>query len=272
MIAGKRPSANAPSTPGPVDVERQPDAVPHGDHDVQRDDDAVPVVYAGITGSTMWDGWSASAYTAWWATTWCVCRPIGSPVFGLTSSRGQFDDETSTRIRWPTSKRLLVGGSSIVTGIDLARRHQHLAVEPLAVAAADHRVVDEHVEALGVVLVRRVHVDDLRGEVGVDRARGDPQVHLHPPGHLDRLGQRLGLEDEHVGPLARGAGRAPPSRRSAGASFWSTGPGVSRSRSRSTGLRKRAHACSIPAPVGGQLADRAVEAAEGRHRDARGRT
>ena len=47
---------------------------------------------------------------------WCVCRPIGSPVFGFTSRRGQFDDETSSRIRWPTSNRLLVGGSVIVTG------------------------------------------------------------------------------------------------------------------------------------------------------------
>ena len=49
------------------------------------------------------------------ATTWCVCRPIGSPVFGLRSSRGKFDEETSTRIRWPRAKRFDVGGSSILT-------------------------------------------------------------------------------------------------------------------------------------------------------------
>ncbi len=40
----------------------------------------------------MCEGRSASTYTACSATTWCVWRPIGSPVFGLTSSRGQFDD------------------------------------------------------------------------------------------------------------------------------------------------------------------------------------
>ncbi len=53
----------------------------------------------GITGRTMWDGRSASTYTVCSATTWCVCLPIGSPVFGFTSRRGQFDEETSTRIR-----------------------------------------------------------------------------------------------------------------------------------------------------------------------------
>ncbi len=43
-----------------IDVERQPNAVPHGDHDVLRNDDAVPVGYPGITGRRMWDGRSAS--------------------------------------------------------------------------------------------------------------------------------------------------------------------------------------------------------------------
>ena len=63
--------------------------------------------------------------------------------------------------------------------------------------------------------------------------------------------ERLGLEDEHVRPLATAAGRAPREPKNAGDSFWSAGPGVRRSRSRSTGLRKRAHACSIPAPSAG---------------------
>ena len=44
----------------------------------------------------------------------CVCRPIGSPVFGFRSRRGKFDDETSIRIRWPRRTRCTsaAGGSS----------------------------------------------------------------------------------------------------------------------------------------------------------------
>ena len=50
------------------------------------------------------------------AITSCVWRPIGSPVFGLRSSRGKLDDETSIRIRWPAAKTFDVGGSRIETG------------------------------------------------------------------------------------------------------------------------------------------------------------
>jgi hypothetical protein len=69
----------------------------------------------GITGSVTREGCSASENTVCSATTMRVCRPTGSPVFGLRSSRGKFDDEMSIRILWPRAKRLLVGGSGIAT-------------------------------------------------------------------------------------------------------------------------------------------------------------
>ncbi len=71
--------------------------------------------HAGITGSTTFDGCSASENTVCSATTMWVWRPIGSPVFGFRSSRGKLDEEMSMRIRWPGANRLLVGGSSIST-------------------------------------------------------------------------------------------------------------------------------------------------------------
>ena len=55
------PVGECPLAGGSVHVERQPHAVPHRDQQVLGDDDAVRGVYAGITGRTMWDGWSASA-------------------------------------------------------------------------------------------------------------------------------------------------------------------------------------------------------------------
>ena len=48
---------------------------------------------------------------------------------------------------------------------------------------------------------------------------------------------------------SRGYGSSDP--KNVGDSFWSAGPGVSRSRSRRTGFSRRAHACSIPAPSAG---------------------
>ena len=61
-------------------------------------------------------------------------------------------------------------------------------------------------------------------------------------------------------------GTARATRRTPALSFWSAGPGVRTLRRRSTGLRSRVHIGSIPGPVGGQLADRAVVAADRRHR------
>ena len=172
----------------------------------------------------------------------------------------------STRIRWPTSKRLLVGGSAIVTGHGHARLEQHLPVEALAVAAADHGVVEEHVEPVRVVLVRRVHVDQLRREVGVERARRDPQVH------------------------GRSA-RSPRPARASGSVWKTSTSGRSREpRVRLLGAEERGRLRLVGRPrreqvaqpqhrveearpgllharaLGRQLADRAVEAADRRHR------
>src|SRR5437763_8628244 len=44
---------------------------------------------AGMIGSTTCDAHCRSSYTAWTTLTRWVCRPTGSPVFGLTSSRGK---------------------------------------------------------------------------------------------------------------------------------------------------------------------------------------
>ena len=70
----------------------------------------------------------------------------------------------------PASNRLLVGGSRISHRVRRPGLHHHLALEALAVARADDRVVEEHVVPLRIVLVRRVHVDQLGREVGVERA------------------------------------------------------------------------------------------------------
>ena len=48
---------------------------------------------------------------------------------------------------------------------------------------------------------------------------------------------------------SRGYGGSEP--KNCSASRWSAGPGVSTSRRRSTGCRKRDHACSIPGPSEG---------------------
>src|SRR5439155_2853439 len=76
--------------------------------------DRHPVDHAGITGST-----TLPPCTAFSATTSCVCRPIGSPVFGLRSSRGKFEDETSIRMRCPAAKTLDVGGRLISTSYSM---------------------------------------------------------------------------------------------------------------------------------------------------------
>jgi len=145
------------------------------------------------------------------------------------------------------------------------RRHHHLPIEALAVASADDRVVDQHVVALGVILIRGVDVDELRGEVRVDRARGDPQLDLDRPGHLDGLLERLGLVDEHVGPL-----REPPVGRPC-AEVLRRLLLVCRAGGHDVPQPERGVQEACPhrldvCPLGGELAHGAIEAADRRHR------
>ena len=78
--------------------------------------------------------------------------------------------------------------------------------------------------------------------------------------------ERLRLEDEHVGPLGQPRDTAARSRRTAPPRAGRPARASSTSRRRSTGWRKRDHACSMPGPSDGQLADGAVDAADRRHR------
>ena len=53
----------------------------------------------GTTGRLMLDGCDEEWWIVFVASRVRVCRPSGSPVLGLTSKRGNDDEETSTRRR-----------------------------------------------------------------------------------------------------------------------------------------------------------------------------
>ena len=124
--------------------------------------------------------------------------------------------------------------------------------------------LSEHVVAVGVVLVRRVDVDELGGEVGVERARGDPEVDDGAAGHLDSFGERLRLVDEHVRPLGE-----PRVRLARGEELRRL---LLVCRARGHDVAEAQHRAEEPRPrrlhrraLRRQLADRAVEAADRRH-------
>jgi hypothetical protein len=63
----------------------------------------------GMIGNTTRNSRPRSWNTVLSATTRRRSRPIASPVFGFTSNRKKFELDTSSRIRCPGIKRLLVG-------------------------------------------------------------------------------------------------------------------------------------------------------------------
>ncbi len=69
--------------------------------------------------------------------------------------------------------------------IGAPRLHHLLALEPVAEATAQDRVDKVHVEAFGKVFVRRMDVDELGGDIGVDCRRGDPELDLDGARDLD---------------------------------------------------------------------------------------
>src|SRR5438270_736547 len=79
-----------------------------------------------MSGSTTCDARSRSTYTALTALTRCVCRPTGSPVFGLTSSRGKLLLETSSRIRCPAATAAWLGSRSRRSRLGQALQFLHL--------------------------------------------------------------------------------------------------------------------------------------------------
>ena len=97
-------------------------------------------------------------------------------------------------------------------------------------------------------------------------------MHARRARHLDRppRAARSGRRARRAARTA--AGRAAREPKNSGASLWSAGPGVSMSRSRSTGLRKRAHAGSIPAPSAGSSPIDAVGCRRSSAPDAPGRS
>ena len=106
--------------------------------------------------------------------------PSGSPVFGLTSKRGKLLLEMSSRMRWPFLKTLLVGNRVIVERVDSPGSSGSVRAV-VAVAGADDAVVEVQGVAVGVVGVRRVDIDQLRGEIGVDGRGRCPEPDLIGP-------------------------------------------------------------------------------------------
>jgi hypothetical protein len=79
------------------------------ERDVYGTDELAGPLPIGTTGTTTRDSRPRSWNTVLSATTRRRSRPIASPVLGLTSNRGKFELDTSSRIRCPGMNRLLVG-------------------------------------------------------------------------------------------------------------------------------------------------------------------
>ena len=154
----------------------------------------------GMIGRTICEGCSASTWTELTASCRRRAIPSGSPVFGLTSKCGKLLDEMSSRMRWPALNRLAVGKGSTAISCDLARRHQLAVLPRCRDSAAQDAVGEVHARSLGIVGARRIHVDELDGEVGVRTRRTAIQscASIGPVISTSAVsGARL--EDQHVG-------------------------------------------------------------------------
>ena len=124
----------------------------------------------------------------------------GLPVFGLGS---KFDsclryvepDPVALTKRLPVIQRSIVTGTTspgFLTKSALSR--------PFRAAEADDRILQDQREAVGIVLRRRILVDQLRRVETVSGASVETKsLTLIGPDDLDIFLQRLGLEDQHVG-------------------------------------------------------------------------
>ena len=101
-------------------------------------------------------------------------------------------------MRWPALKRLHVANGSIVISYNFARRHQCGLLPRFAVAAAQDAVAQVHREATRIIGIRRMHVDQLRGEIGIHAGRRDVQLHDDRPDHRDIFLERWRFEHEHI--------------------------------------------------------------------------
>ena len=91
-------------------------------------------------------------------------------------------------------------------------------------------------------------------------------MHGHGARHLDRLGRAARSGRRARRAARRGAGRAPREPKYAGDSFWSAGPGREQVAQPQHGAEKARPGLLHAGALRRQLADRAVEAADRRHR------
>src|SRR5439155_2028559 len=83
-------------------------------------------------------------------------------------------------------------------GIYFIRLHQLFARPAVAVATADDRVAQVQVIALRIVLIGRIDVDQLGGEIRVGRRRRYPQFRHHVAGDFDVVRKWRRFEDQDV--------------------------------------------------------------------------
>ena len=65
----------------------------------------------------------------------------------------------------------------------------------IAVAGALNAIGNIHGKALGIVAVRRMHVEQLDRKVGIHGGRANPELQGKRPGYLDVLFKRRSLEN-----------------------------------------------------------------------------
>jgi hypothetical protein len=93
--------------------------------------------------------------------------------------------------------------------VDVVGLHHLLARESVAEPPAQDGIDEIHVEAFGIVVAARMHVDQLDGDIGVHRRRGHVEPGDNAADDLDIRSERRRLEHQHVGPRRQQRKRPP---------------------------------------------------------------
>ena len=135
-----------------------------------------------------------------------VCAPMWTALVATNGLTGVGIDLEARKIAAGDVDAQAVAGAEPIGrrrqsdgyGVD-APGFQQLGIGPrFAIAHAQHGVGEVEREALGIVCAGRVDVDQFGGEVRVECRRRDPQFDRDLAGDFEILGQRLGLEYQHV--------------------------------------------------------------------------